>query len=206
MSGAESLLPVALAFLVVTVSPGPANIAAATTAMRFGRRRSLLFGAGLGCGLAFWGGVAATGLGAVLQGSVYLLMALKMLGGAYLIWLALQAGRAALRGGAPESRAPGAGRWFVRGLALNLSNPKAVIAWLAALSMGLQTGGGSRQVIIATAVCIALGFANYAAHAIAFSVPGVMSGYRRFGRWIEGVVAGLFAIAGLGLIRSALAR
>ena len=206
MTGAEGLLPVILAFLVVTVSPGPANIATATIAMRFGRGRSMLFGMGLACGLAFWGGVAATGLGAILQGSVYLLTAMKLLGGVYLLWLAFQSGRAAVRGGEPGDAPRGGGRWFWRGLALNLSNPKAVIAWMAALSMGLGVGGDGGHMITATAVCIALGFANYALHAIAFSVPGVMAGYRRFNRWVEGVVAGLFAIAGFGLIRSALAR
>lgn len=206
MTGSESLLSVVLAFSVVTVSPGPANVATATVAMRFGRRRSLSFAFGLACGLAFWGGVAATGLGAVLQGSVYLLVALKLLGGAYLLWLALQSGRAALLGIVAGKQVPGGNRWFRRGLALNLSTPKAVIAWIAALSMGLQAGGGSAHVIVATAICMALGCVNYAAYALAFSMPGVMTGYRRFSRWIEGAVAGLLATAGFGLIRSALAR
>ena len=74
------LLSVALAFVVVTVSPGPANIALATTAMHAGRRTGLLFGAGLAVGLAFWGLVAATGLGAVLQASASMLVVLKLAG------------------------------------------------------------------------------------------------------------------------------
>ncbi len=78
----------------------------------------------------------------------------------------------------------------MRGVVLNLSNPKAVIAWIAALSMGLEVGGDVSHVIAATAICIALGFVNYALYAMAFSVPGVMAGYRRFNRWIEGIVAG----------------
>ncbi len=136
--------------------------------MRFGRGRSLLFGAGLGCGLAVLGGVAATGLGAILQGSVYLLVALKLLGGAYLLWLAFQSGRAALRSYGPGKAAVSEGRWFWRGVVLNLSNPKAVIAWMAALSMGLEVGGDFSHVIAATAICMALGFVNYALYAMAF--------------------------------------
>ncbi len=201
-----SLLPILLAFLVVTVSPGPANIATASVAMRHGRRKSLSFGAGLGFGLAFWGGVAATGLGAILQQSIYLLTALKLLGGAYLLWLAVQSGRAALKGATPVMEAPARQRWFLRGIVLNLSNPKAAIAWMAALSMGIGAGSGSAHLTVATAICIALGFLNYALYALAFSVPGIMAGYRRFHRWIEGVVSGLFVVAGLGLVRSALAR
>ena len=206
MTGIENLTAIVLAFAVVTASPGPANIATATIAMRFGRRSGLIFGLGLGFGLAFWGVIAATGMGAVLQGSVRLLVTLKILGGLYLLWLAFQSGRSALHASAAGPRTTAEGRWFVRGLVLNLSNPKAVVAWMAALSMGLGTESGSGQVILATAICMALGFVNYTVYAMAFSLPGFMAGYTRFRRWIEGVVAGLFAAAGFGLIRSALAR
>ena len=71
-----------------------------------------MFGTGLACGLAFWGGVAATGLGSVLQGSAHLLMALKLLGGGYLLWLAFQSGRTALRGIEAGKEFLGRGRWF----------------------------------------------------------------------------------------------
>ena len=206
MFSADGLLPIILAFAIVTVSPGPANIATAGVAMRFGRRDSLLFGAGLGFGLAFWGIIAATGMGAILQGSAQMLFVLKLLGGAYLLWLAYQSGRSALRVRETETDALKQERWFWRGLILNLSNPKAVVAWMAALSMGMGAGSGSGHVMFATAICMALGFLNYALHALAFSLPGFMAGYRRFRRWIEGVVAGLFAAAGFGLIRSALSR
>jgi len=91
-------------------------------------------------------------------------------------------------------------------LMLNLSNPKAVVAWMAALSMGLGVGDNTGHVIAATFVCMALGFLNYASYAMAFSLPGFMAGYRRLRRWIDGAVAGLFAIAGFGLIRSAFSR
>jgi threonine efflux protein len=81
MLGVEYLVSVPLAFLIVTISPGPANIVVATVAMSAGRRRGLAFGAGLSVGVAFWGAVAATGMGAVLQGSAIALTILKVLGG-----------------------------------------------------------------------------------------------------------------------------
>lgn len=202
----ETLLSVALAFFVVTVSPGPANIAVATVAMSSGRRHGLLFGAGLSFGLAFWGVIAATGMGAVLRSSEVLLIALKLCGGLYLLWLAYQSGRSALKKTDSTQHTTRDGRWFMRGLVLNLSNPKAVVAWMAALSMGLGIGDDSGHVIAATLVCMALGFLNYAGYALAFSLSGFMAGYSRLRRWIDGAVAGLFAFAGFGLIRSALSR
>ncbi|MEM8750823.1 MAG: LysE family translocator [Pseudomonadota bacterium] len=202
----ESLVAVALAFLVVTVSPGPANIAVATVSMSSGRRNGLLFGLGLSFGLAFWGLVAATGMGAVMQSSANALFALKIAGGLYLLWLAWQSARSAMAPGEGEVALRRTEKWFLRGLFLNLSNPKAVVAWMAALSMGLGAGDGSGQLMVATALCMAIGFANYASHALAFSLPGFMAAYKRARRWVDGVVAGLFAIAGLGILRSAFSR
>ncbi|PRX11835.1 UNVERIFIED_ORG: threonine/homoserine/homoserine lactone efflux protein [Martelella mediterranea] len=205
MTDLASLLPIALAFLIVAVSPGPANIATATLAMRSGRRVAMVFGAGLAVGLSFWGVVAATGMGALLQGSVYFLTGLKILGGAYLLYLAVQSARAAVHGTVAVERFAGpGGHWFRRGLLLNLSNPKAVLAWMAVLSVGAE--GGGHNMITATLVCMLIGLANYMFYAVAFSLSGVMAGYRRFSRAIEGAVAGLFATAGFGLLRSAVSR
>lgn len=207
MMDLTALAATGLAFFAVAVSPGPANVSNAAIAMSHGRRTSLIYGAGLSCGLVFWGLVAASGMGAVLQGSLYLLMALKIAGGLYLLWLAWQAARAAARPGNTDVAATaGQGRWFLRGLVLNMSNPKSVIAWMAALSVGIGADDGIGAVVAATSVCVAVGFVNNALYSLLFSVGGVMAGYRRLRRWIDGAVAGLFALAGVGLIRSAFAR
>jgi threonine/homoserine/homoserine lactone efflux protein len=206
MTEFESILAIALAFLVVTVSPGPANIAVATVSMSAGRSSGLKFGLGLSLGLAFWGVVAATGLGALLQTTTTALFTLKVFGGAYLLWLAFQSAKSAKDNSDSFEPAPTGSRWFWRGLVLNLSNPKAVVAWMAALSMGLGAEQGNAVFLMATGVCVAIGFMNYAGHALAFSFDSVMGGYRRARRWIDTIVAGLFALAGLSLIRSALTR
>lgn len=174
--------------------------------MNSGRKAGLLFGIGLSVGLGIWGLVAATGLGVLLQGTSTLLSGLKLFGGLYLLWLAFQSGRSAMRTTDIGEAAPELGQWFRRGLFLNLSNPKAVLAWMAALSMGLGEEASTSMVGAATLICVALGFVNYALYAVTFSLPGFMSGYKRLRRGIDGIVAGLFAIAGFSLIRSALAR
>ncbi|MBV6658616.1 MAG: LysE family translocator [Devosiaceae bacterium] len=208
----ETLIPIAVAFAIVTVSPGPANLAAATVAMRSGRRTGLRFAAGLSLGLALWGLVAATGLGAVLKSSAQALTVLKVIGGAYLLWLAVQAGRSAWKGGdpsassTPNTETASTRRWFRRGLILNLSNPKAVLAWMAALSMGLSADSSLALVAVATALCMALGVINYIGYALAFSTPLLMQACSRTARWIDGAVAALFGLAGFGLLRSAAER
>ncbi|WP_415404540.1 LysE family translocator [Tateyamaria sp. SN3-11] len=202
----ETLLPVALAFLVVTASPGPAVIAAALVTMQRGRRDGLLFGLGLSVGLGVWGVVAATGLGVLLESSAQALVALKIVGGLYLLWLAAQSMRSAARAASAPQAIAATRRWFWKGLMLNLSNPKAVFAWMAALSMGLGAQAGGTLVATATLMCMGIGLLTYTAYALAFSLPGLMAGYQRVRRWVDGVVAGLFAIAGFSLIRSAVSR
>lgn len=202
----DSLVPIFAAFFVVTVSPGPANIALATVAMSSGRRNGLAFGLGLTAGLAFWGIIAATGLGVILEASQYALLILKVLGGCYLLWLACQSAISASTPMDSTTKSKKEGRWFYRGLLLNLSNPKAVVAWTAALSMGLGSGDSAVQIAVATCFCMVLGLANYIGYALAFSYSSVMSGYQRIRRWIDGIVAGMFALAGFSLIRAAFSR
>ena len=110
-----SLASTAGAFFIVAVSPGPATISNSAIAMTHGRRISLIYGAGLSAGLAFWGVIAATGMGAVLQGSLYLLMVLKVLGGLYFLWLAYQSARSAWYPAAPVTSVVAQRRWFIRG-------------------------------------------------------------------------------------------
>lgn len=201
-----SLVAVALAFWIVAATPGPANISNAAIAMRHGRRASLVYGTGLSVALVFWGVLAATGLGAVLQTSAWVLVVLKLFGGMYLLWLAWQSGRSAVADAHVVARPVAAGRWFWRGLVLNLSNPKSVIAWMAALSMGLNPDDTWPVVAITTLVCVAVAFFNNFFYTMVFSTSGMMGVYARARRWIDGASATLFAGAGVALIRSALAR
>ena len=201
-----NLITIGVAFFVAAASPGPATIAAATVSMSAGRKAGLLFGLGLSIGLAIWGLVAATGLGAILQTSAYALSVLKIFGGLYLLWLALNTARSATRAMEDRIVITEQRHHFSRGLLLNLSNPKAVFAWMAVLSLGLGEESSSTQVLLATSICMVLGFVIYTSYVFIFSTRGAMGVYRRTRRWIEGIVAGLFALAGFGLLRSALVR
>ncbi|MEM9999442.1 MAG: LysE family translocator [Pseudomonadota bacterium] len=201
----ETLIPVLAAFLVVTIAPGPANIAVATVSMTHGRASGLRFGLGLGVGFAFWGLIAATGLGAVLQASAQAMIVLKLAGGCYLIWLAFITWRET---GAEKTDllVLSQKRWFLQGLLLNLSNPKAVVAWLAALAAGFGSNETLAQLLFATGLCIALGFVNYFSYALLFSLQACMRFYDRFSGFVSRTVAVFFAATGLAIVRSAFQR
>jgi threonine efflux protein len=205
-----SLLSIGIAFFVIAVSPGPANISNATIAMSKGRRTSLIYGAGLSTGLVFWGIIAASGMGAILQSSIYLLMALKVFGGLYLLRLAYLSAKETMKPNSAniemiDDNVSGE-NWFFRGVIMNISNPKTVIAWMAALSVGLGSSDGVLSLVSGLVVCMIVGFATNAMYSICFSYRGVMNWYQRASRWINGVTSFLFSIAGIGLLRSAFSR
>ncbi|KIT16508.1 LysE family translocator [Jannaschia aquimarina] len=199
----DGTLAILAAFAVVTFAPGPANLAVGLTALAHGWAHALPMALGLAVGLAAWGVVAAAGLGAVLVASETALFVLRVVGGLYLLWLAWQSARVALRSDTHEMPTAGG---FVRGLLLNLSNPKAVLAWIAALSMGLTPEAGAGAVLSVTFLCALIGLANYLFWAAAFSRAGARSAYARFRRWIEGGAAFLLGAAGIGLMRQGLSR
>ncbi len=206
MTDLSALLTVGAAFWVIAATPGPANISNAAIAMRHGRRASMVYGLGLSVALVFWGVLAATGMGAVLQSSAAVLTILKVSGGLYLLWLAWQSGRSAVRKETADTVEIGVGRWFWRGIILNLSNPKSVIAWMAALSMGLDPSDSWDAVVATTLICVAVAFFNNFSYSMVFSMGSMMAVYRRLRRWIDGFSAALFAAGGFALIRSALSR
>jgi threonine/homoserine/homoserine lactone efflux protein len=196
-----------LAFAAVTYAPGPANLAVALLAMEHGARAAVRMALGLALGLAAWGVVAALGLGAVLAASETAMTALRLVGGAVLIWLAWRTLRGARLGAAAvgthrPSRRPG----FLTGLLINLSNPKAVLAWLAALAVGLDASGGTTVLAAATLACALIGLSNYLFWALLMSRDLPRRAYARFRIGIARGMAALFGLAGAEMIRQGAAR
>ncbi|WP_102505223.1 LysE family translocator [Salinivibrio kushneri] len=97
-------------------------------------------------------------------------------------------------------------KWFVRGVVLNSSNPKTVVAWMAALSVGMGSSSDGLFLVAAVLTCMLVGFLVNGMYSLLFSINGVMNVYQKVAHWVERVVSGIFALAGLGLLRSAFSR
>lgn len=74
--------------LFAAISPGPAVIMAARTGLTEGFRTGAFLAAGIGAGAVVWASAAMFGLNLVFAVAPALLWALKILGGAYLIYMA----------------------------------------------------------------------------------------------------------------------
>lgn len=92
----QYLLPVWTAYVLATASPGPSNMAIMATAMVRGRSPALVLVAGITTGSMTWALLAATGLSAVLATYANAMIIIRILGGAYLLFLAYKSVKSAL--------------------------------------------------------------------------------------------------------------
>ncbi|MFS2092941.1 LysE family translocator [Pseudomonas sp. Pseusp11] len=202
------LLLVFTAYIVGAASPGPSNMRIMGVAMHQGRKPALVLAAGVISGSFFWGSMAATGVSAILAQYAQALFALKIVGGIYLLFLAIKAGRSALNSderlqkelaAAPTISGFGLYR---RGLLMHLTNPKALLGWIATMTLGLGPHATPETVVIILAGCAVLSVTIFCSYAIVFSTTPMIRGYRRARRWIEGTLGLVFGAAGIKLLFS----
>jgi len=129
--------------LLLGVTPGPDNVFVLMQSATHGRRAGLLVTLGLCTGLLAHTAAVALGLAAVLAASATAFTMLKLAGAAYLLYLAWGAWRAPVGNMGGETLAPvQPGRMYLRGVLMNLSNPKVAIFFLAFLPQFVQPGAG----------------------------------------------------------------
>ncbi len=119
---------------VLCFTPGPAVLLVLSQALSRGTAKTVWTILGILSANTAYFIVSATGLGATLAASNNIFFAIKWIGAAYLVWLGLNEifGAHARLAIAPADAARGlAGPMFVRGFALQMSNPKALVFFTA---------------------------------------------------------------------------
>ncbi|MBK3398398.1 MULTISPECIES: LysE family transporter [Methylobacterium] len=201
-------LPLILsAAFVASASPGPATLAIADTAMQAGRRTGLALALGVVTGSLAWSIAAALGLAAVMASSAWMLEAMRYCGGAYLLYLAYRSARSAIRGSVartPEVADLSAPRAYAKGLALHLTNPKAILFFGSLYTLGLSPRTSAAELILVIAAVGLQSAAIFTGYALLFSHGRIARAYLRLRRWFEGAFALLFAGAGLRVLTTRL--
>lgn len=194
------------AAMLITLSPGPDNLMILSLGLSRGRRSGLAFGLGCALGCLSHTLLAALGISAAIAASPLLFTALKLAGGAYLVWLGIGALRAtgSLRiERAAGSEAPGA--LFRRGLLANAINPKVILFFLAFLpqfvdgakgSVGWQTA--QLGLIFTLQACVLFGLIGW----FSGSLGTWLGRHGKVGPWLDRVAGGVFVALGAKLIFS----
>lgn len=202
-------LPQFTAFLgaavLVALAPGPDNLMVLSLGMARGRKAGVAFGLGCALGCLNHTLLAAIGVSALIAASPIAFNALRIIGGAYLVWLGVQALRNARPVGAPAAqvaREP-AGRLFAKGLVANAINPKVILFFLAFLPQFVHgvRGGAAWQIL-------QLGLVFTLASVLVFGAIGWFAGgigerlARRpaIGLWLDRSAGAVFVALGVRLL------
>lgn len=187
-----------LTALVVVLAPGTGVIYTIAIGLSQGRRAALW--AALGCTFGIVPALlaAALGLAAVLHASALLFNLVKNAGVAYLLWLAYQSLQSggALRISARESAEHGP-RIALRGVLINVLNPKLSIFFLALLPPFLSGNPATASVEIALlgAVFMVLTLAVFALYGVfAATARRLILGSERAMAWLNRSFAAVFAL------------
>jgi threonine efflux protein len=206
MSYALTLAGIAAVNLLGSMSPGPAFVMVTRISVAESRAAAIAAGLGVATGAFAWATAASLGVGALLASAAVLFTLLKLAGGAYLLWLGVQAWRHA---GAPPAAAAMPDtrmtplRAYRVGLTTNLSNPK-VIVFFGSIFVALFAPGTPLWVRLAALGLVACDEALwYTLVALAFSAGPVQRGYRRARRWIDRVTGSVMVVFGVRLLAAA---
>lgn len=196
----SSLLLALGIFAVGFVSIGPNILAIIGTSMERGRQSGVRLALGVGLGSGIWATLTVAGLTALIAAFAYAITVLKILGAAYLIWLAFKAFRsAASRNGHIAVKAARGDRLLLQGLAIQMTNPKAALHWIAIVGVGLGPNAPLWVGLALIVSCTIMSVLAHLAYAVTFSTQPVVTLYRRSRRLIEAALGVFFTFAAFKL-------
>jgi threonine/homoserine/homoserine lactone efflux protein len=198
MPPADRLLTFALASVVLVVVPGPTVVFVVSRAIAHGRRAALRSVAGNSAGVGVLVILVAFGLGSLVERSVAVYTAIKLLGAAYLVYLGVRTWRergglsVALRGAQTGSGDAEVGAHvFRQGVMVGLTNPKAMVFFAAVLPQFVDRDAGH----VPTQMLL-LGLAFVLLAMVLDSVWGLAAGTAR--DWLARSPRRLAALGGTG--------
>jgi len=175
--------------------------------MSVGRSSGIALAMGVATGSFTWAVLTVFGLSAILASYASALIAIKIFGGLYLLWLAYKSFKSAASKHDIEAKELAGGRrtplgYLKRGYLIQMTNPKAALAWIAIISLGLRHDAPlwvGAAIVIGTFI---LSIVIHLLYAVAFSTPVMVKVYGNSRRIIQGVLGTFFALAGLRLLTS----
>ena len=185
----------AVALLIVT--PGPTMLMCMTNAVNHGTRRAMTSVAGAVTSVLAVMLLSALGLGALLAASEAAFTSAKLVGAAYLVWLGLKTFRSRAMILPADAAAPRATSFYLQGLLVGASNPKAVLFFAAFFPQFLDPAAPiAPQFAILAVTFVAFEFSVLTLCAL--GVGHLLPLLRSPGpvRWINRVCGGLFTLMG----------
>ena len=189
--------------LVGVLSPGPSVMLILGVAMGQGRGAAVATALGVACGSMTLSIATVLGLSIIFAELAHAMEIVRFAGAGYLFFLAFKSFGKMLNPPPLAPLTPGL-RSFRRqvagGYLLQVSNPKAIMFWLAIAGVGGVGDAPAPIVLLFVAGSFLMSFTGHGAYALLLSSSMVRAGLTRFRRVVEAALGGFFVFAGVKLL------
>jgi threonine efflux protein len=204
MSALAALVPVFGVFIPALLLPGPDFIGVVRSSMTRGAGAGLRTALGVSTGLGLYATLSLLGLSAVLVQYQWLTWAVRLLGGAYLVYLGIQLLRARAAAGAEAAMdLPMRGSAFRFGFLVTLTNPKAIVLFASVFATAVTAATPFWLMGLMIGLVVASALSWYSVVSLFMASAPVM---RRFGHLrhrIERIAGVCFVAIGLRILAQA---
>ena len=205
----QGFFTLTLVHLLAAASPGPDFALVSKQALVGGRKAGLLTSLGIALGLAVHIVYSVLGLAAIIAHSAAWMTAIRLIGGAYLVFLGIQGLRARPRHLSAElleaaGKERSAGSNILRGFLCNTFNPKAPIYFLSLFTIVLSPDLPSRTLGIYGGWIMILQFLWFALVTLFFTQRAVRVRFLALGHWLDRIFGAAMLVLGLRVFTSGL--
>lgn len=205
MEISAAILSITIALTLGAMSPGPSFLMVARTALAVSRKDGIAAAVGMGVGGVFFSIVALLGLLAILAAVPLLHLGLRVLGGAYLVYLGYRIWRSAQQPLVVESapiQSPAAQPWrsFLLALGTQVSNPKTAIVYASVFASLLPREVPLSALVVLPIMIFAIETIWYSVVALALSAPAPRARYLASKACLDRAAGAIMSVLGIKLI------
>lgn len=157
--------------LLFLIPPGPDMAYMLAVGLQAGKGSAVKAVLGIGTGMAIYAAAVVIGAGQIFQSHPLMLIPVKVFGALYLLRLAYVTIRNARQTAGSSGPSVSAGRPYVRGMLVSLTNPKLLLFFLAVLP---QFTGSAENAKLQLAM---LGAINVVFEVVLYGALGVLAGF-----------------------------
>jgi RhtB (resistance to homoserine/threonine) family protein len=199
------ILKIAPIFAVALASPGPDFMLVSSLALSRGRLAGAQAACGIAVGILVYATLCMFGFGLMVAKMQGLMLAVKLCGGAYLIYLGYQMWKSSLRvaradasvAGGDKRRSP-----FVAGFLTTMTNPKTIAFFASIFALAMPPDASLSTKAATITVMGVLPVFWYSLVSYCLSTPSMRKVYMRWSRWIDRVAGTFLAFFGVRLLSS----
>lgn len=202
----HGLLLITPIHLLAAASPGPDFLLVSQHTLTHGRKSGVLCSLGVSAGLLVHLAYSILGLAVLIASSSTLFWLIKIVGGAYLIYLGWKGLKTKPKHQNSVTQLNTVRpQWYKSvglGFLCNVLNPKAPIYFVALFTVVLSPTMPMSELMVYGAWIMVLQVLWFSGLALLLSMPRVKSWFQTFGHWLDRVLGGLMIALGFKVLAS----